>query len=80
MDALQNKGISQIKKEEWDVRRIAVLDEVVQVNGQIRFRVQVNDAGRTPFLSKWFNDPVPAMDFIERMKSEGELFVHDVED
>ncbi len=51
------------------VERTARIEEEVLSNGSIRFRVQVSDEGRRPFISRWFNDPVPASDFVEKMQS-----------
>ena len=56
------------KEEKWMVERTARIDELVMDNGTIRFRVQISDEGRPPFISRWFNDPVPASDFVERMR------------
>jgi len=58
-----------LKEERWLVERTARLEEVELDNGGIRFRVHVSDEGRPPFISRWFNDPVPAADFIEKMKT-----------
>ena len=61
--------VSRVMKEEtWSVARTAVLEEVVLSNGAIRFHVQIMDEGRPPFISRWFNDPVPASDFIEKVQ------------
>lgn len=60
--------IKLMKEETWSVARTAVLEEIQQENGAIRFRVQIMDEGRPPFISRWFNDPVPASDFIEKVQ------------
>ena len=57
-----------MKEETWVVARTATLEEVQLSNGQVRFRVQIADEGRPPFISRWFNDPVPAADFIEKVQ------------
>lgn len=57
-----------LREETWQVTRIGVLEEVELDNGGIRFRVQIRDENRLPFMSKWFNDPVPASDFLERFR------------
>jgi hypothetical protein len=62
------KLITPLKSDTWQVTRIASLDEVQMDNGGIRYRVQVADLGRRPFLSRWFNDIVPASDFLEKLK------------
>jgi len=60
--------ITEMKRDTWLVRRTAILEEVEMDNGAVRFRVHVSDENRPPFISRWFNDPVPASDFIERMQ------------
>jgi len=52
----------------WLVERVATLDEVELDNGAIRYHVQVSDEGRKPFLTRWFNDPSRAADFIEKVR------------
>lgn len=52
----------------WPVERTAVLKEVHLEDGQIQYRVEVFDPHRPPFIIKWFNDPSPASDFIERLR------------
>jgi hypothetical protein len=44
------------------------MEEVQLDNGAVRFRVSINDEGRPPFLTRWFNDLVPAADFIEKVQ------------
>lgn len=39
-----------------------------------RYRVLIWDEGREPFLKLFFNDPVPAMDFLEKIKADNESF------
>jgi len=57
-----------LSKATWTVERTALLEEVILDNEAVRFRVQVSDEGRRPFISRWFNDPVPAADFIDKIK------------
>ena len=57
-----------LKEETWSVARTAIMEEVELDNGAVRFRVQIADEGRPPFISRWFNDPVPAADFIEKVQ------------
>lgn len=57
-----------IREENWSVGRTAVMEEVQLDNGAVRFRVSINDEGRPPFLTRWFNDLVPAADFIEKVQ------------
>jgi hypothetical protein len=45
------------------------MEEVVKEDGSIRFRTSIQDAGRDqPFLVRWFNDPAPAADFLEKVE------------
>lgn len=60
---------SLFTEESWLVERTASIHEVEMDNGAIKFRVQVRDGNRAPFISRWFNDPVPAADFVEKMKT-----------
>ena len=54
----------------WPVQRIGTLEEVQLDNGAIRFRAAVRDEGRDkPFLVRWFNDPSPAADFLEKVEA-----------
>jgi hypothetical protein len=56
----------------WRVQRFASLHEVVNLaSGKIRYKVTVWDEGRPPFLVQWFNDPTPASDFIDQLRSQG---------
>ncbi len=65
-----------IKEDSWKVQRFAKIEEVeIPPNGTIRFRVKVWDAGRDAFITQWFNDPVPALDFVERLHSENEALL-----
>jgi len=64
-----SEDVRNILSKSWSVKRTAVLDEVTVGNRELRFRVQVSDEGRRPFMSRWFNDPSPAHDFIERIIS-----------
>ena len=57
-----------LKEETWVVARTAILTEVQMEGGAIRFHVSINDEGRPPFISRWFNDPVPAAGFIEKVQ------------
>lgn len=72
------KLVDQIKEEEvikddsWLIRRYARVTEVELVTGQVRFRVQVWDEGRTPFITQWFNDIAPAADFLDHLKDQAE--------
>jgi len=46
------------------------VEEVVKEDGSIRFRTSVQDAGRDqPFLVRWFNDPTPAADFLDKVEA-----------
>lgn len=57
-------------ERQWPVTRIGVLEEVQLDNGAIRFRAAVRDSGREhPFLVRWFNDPTPAADFLDKVEN-----------
>ena len=62
----------QIMTRTWMVERTGWVDEVEMEVGEpgnrhnvIRYNALVADGGRRPFISRWFNDPVPASDFVE---------------
>jgi hypothetical protein len=63
---------SVIERSTWEVKRIGMLEEVQLPTGATRFRVSVADEGRKPFIVRYFNDIVPASDFLERFKALGE--------
>lgn len=63
--------VRPMRRAQWLVRRHARVDEVVRIDGKIRYRVSVWDEGRQPFLTQWFNDPVPANDFVENLEAQG---------
>lgn len=55
---------------QWPVTRIGVLEEVQFENGSVRFRTSIRDSGRDlPFLVRWFNDPTPAADFLDKVEA-----------
>ena len=64
-----------IREDEWNVKRLGRLEEVVLEGGSIRFRVKIWDAGREAFITQWFNDVVPAADFLERVKEENQSWM-----
>lgn len=68
--------MAELKREEFFskhqiVVRFYQVDEVTKPDGKIVYHVQVWDEGRKPFLSKWWNDPTPAMDFVESLMNGG---------
>jgi len=68
-------NVTMIHEEVWLVKRVGRLDEVVEpVTNRIRFRVKVWDEGRDAFVTQTFNDQVPAEDFLERLKLDGERY------
>lgn len=58
-----------VKQITWAVPRTGTLEVVHLDNGAIRWNVRISDGGRKPFISRWFNDPVPASDFLEKFIS-----------
>lgn len=58
-----------INEDSWVVKRTARLEEVKLDNGEFRYNAQIFDEGReSPFLSRWFSDPVPASRFIDKIR------------
>jgi hypothetical protein len=59
-----------VLERSWTVKRIGTLEEVILDNGAVRFKTSIRDDGRDqPFLVRWFNDPTPAADFLEKVES-----------
>lgn len=57
----------------WHVKRHGEVREVRRSSDNaLRYQVRVWDEGRPPFLHKWFNDPVPAADFLDNLVNAGE--------
>lgn len=53
----------------WPVTRVGTVEEVIKEDGSIRFRTSILDLGREqPFLVRWFNDPTPAADFLDKVE------------
>lgn len=75
----QGEVIREIEHKSWTVRRSGIVEEVI-LSGSLRFRVTVWDEGRNPFLIQWFNDVAPAMDFLEKLVSDGVGRTHEVTD
>lgn len=70
-----DKDVTVIHEEVWLVKRVGRLDEVVnRETSAVRFRVKVWDEGRDAFITQTFNDQVPAEDFLERLKLDGEQY------
>jgi hypothetical protein len=61
-----------IQELTWYSKRKGTLEEVAMADGSIRYRVQIQDMGRDPFITQWFNDPAPAASFLERVQEENE--------
>lgn len=62
--------VTTMIRRSWPVTRVGVVEEVVKEDGSIRFRTSVQDAGRDqPFLVRWFNDPTPAADFLDKVEA-----------
>jgi hypothetical protein len=60
-----------LREEEWLVKRHGDVKEV-SLGDNLRYRTRIWDEGRDPFVTKWFNDPKPAMDLLDNIKNENE--------
>jgi hypothetical protein len=58
----------EIYRTTWDVTRHGVVDEIVESDGSLTWRVEVWDGERDPFLTKYFNTKEAAAHFLERVK------------
>lgn len=71
-----------VAEEKWLVVRKARVEEVeVELQGggkAVRYRLVVWDEPREPFVTTFFNDPVPALDLMERIQGENQA-VYDKE-
>jgi hypothetical protein len=63
-----------VAEETWFVVRKARVEEVeVELAGggkAVRYRTIIWDEPREPFVTTFFNDPVPALDLMERIVAE----------
>lgn len=64
-----------LRQDDWLVQRHGKVEEVHQADGRIIYRVKVWDDGRDPFITNTFNDEVPALSFLERVRTDGEVVV-----
>lgn len=60
-----------VASSKWYVERHGEIREVEQ-GDKIRFRVQIWDSGREPFVTQWFNDITPARGFLEKLQEDNE--------
>lgn len=63
-------NVSKRVRKSWIVARRVDLETIDRSNGRRVWRVSVADAGREPFLNRWFNDPAAALDFVARLESD----------
>jgi hypothetical protein len=56
-----------LDRRTWKVIRYGSVDEVQMKDGSIRYHVQVQDAGRPPFMTQWFNEESRANDFLDKV-------------
>jgi hypothetical protein len=64
-----------VRTQKWYVLRTGTLEVVNFTSGSVRFCVKISDVGREPFITQWFNDIVPASDFLDRVMGENEELV-----
>jgi hypothetical protein len=68
----ETRDRERIKTSRWQVRREASIDKVTffKEGRQVTtYHVQVRDETRKPFLTRWFNDPASADDFVDAVKT-----------
>ena len=58
----------EIYSIEWAVERHGVVDEITEDDGAIKWRVEVWDGTRAPFLTRYFNTREAASHFMEKIK------------
>lgn len=66
------KEIEVVELQEWyTLRRARITEEEVE-GGKLKYKLQIWDEGREPFVTQRFNDITPALDLLERIKNENE--------
>jgi len=58
-----------IFQRDWKVPRHGTVREYRRVDDELRYKAEIWDEGRSPFLVRWFSDPVAAADFIEKLST-----------
>ncbi len=67
MDELEGEVVDTIVERQWLVKRYGSVKEVLHDGNRLKYKVEIWDEGRNPFLVRWFNDPVAAADFVENL-------------
>jgi hypothetical protein len=62
-----------IKREKWTVVRYGNIDEIIQWDGTVKWRVSIIDEGRDqPFIVRFFALPDIAENFLKRIREQGQ--------
>lgn len=64
------KKVTEVAHAEWDVHRQGVVEEIVDYDDSIKWRVEVWDGEREPFMKRFFNDAEAAKSFLKKMMGE----------
>jgi hypothetical protein len=64
-----DRPVEVIHEQKWLVNRTGWVEEVHESGGKIKYHAQVKDENREAFIGRWFNDPTPAADFIDKVRS-----------
>lgn len=64
------KEVRLIKAEEWQVKRIGRISEVVDVDDNVRWVIEISDEGRLPFIQQVFGHPGKAENFYDNMQKD----------
>jgi hypothetical protein len=67
LDPIEGEVLDTIVEKQWFVKRFGSVKEVQTEGNRLKYKVEVWDEGRNPFLIRWFNDPVAAADFLENL-------------
>jgi hypothetical protein len=70
-DDMDGDPLDIIFKADWNVPRHGTVTEFRRADDELRYKVEIWDEGRSPFLVRWFNDPTSAADFVERLSTSG---------
>jgi hypothetical protein len=60
--------IRELSYKEWDVKRHGLIEEVVDDDDEISWRVTVWDEDREPFITRHFSTRAAAHHFLDRVR------------
>lgn len=67
---IQVKEERPVRQATWTLRRTARIVEVIDKDENVKWRVEVADENRDPFIVQYFGRPDKAENFFERLRDE----------